>query len=122
MPCHLLIPTGRNHKVLSQDIWVVIGEVVCCSPKLVQSISEGHVHRDNPARWMNNVEKPSNWRMKLSISPCNCSINQRVNISKKGVQEFYFNSKAQNSFYTADATFSTNQTYDTHAIALCHFR
>ncbi|GFW42205.1 hypothetical protein TNCV_1206611 [Trichonephila clavipes] len=41
------ISPTHHDKLLSQDIWVAIGKVVCCNPQLVQSIAEEDVHRKN---------------------------------------------------------------------------
>ncbi|GFU72985.1 hypothetical protein TNCV_4637191 [Trichonephila clavipes] len=45
MPCPLRILTGRNQKGLNQEFWVPIGYVICCSPRLGQSIGEEDAYR-----------------------------------------------------------------------------
>ncbi|GFY25479.1 protein outspread [Trichonephila clavipes] len=39
-----MYPTGRNHKVLSRDFWMTIGQMACCSLRLVQFMGEEDVH------------------------------------------------------------------------------
>ncbi|GFX87445.1 hypothetical protein TNCV_5042101 [Trichonephila clavipes] len=49
--------TGRNRKVLSQNFWVAIEFMACCSPRLVQFTGEEDVNRAHSPSMINLTEK-----------------------------------------------------------------
>ncbi|GFU16419.1 hypothetical protein TNCV_836051 [Trichonephila clavipes] len=68
LSCPLRTSTGRNHKVLSQDMLSATRPIHRhgrCSSRLSRPLA----YQCGSVRF--------NWRMKLLMSSCNCGINQR---------------------------------------------